>query len=186
MKGAIANFSTDAGFYEYPPITLTTKFQNTGNVHIRPKGNIFIKDWLGRQVAVLDVNQTQGSILPNSARVFQASWNDGFITVENKMQAGEPKFDKNGKIEKTLNIKWDRIFDLRIGRYTASELMVLSTPTKDVTYLAESSFFIFPWKVVLGALIFVIFAGLGFYNTTKNFIKRIAKIFGFGRTEVKD
>jgi hypothetical protein len=183
MKGSIMNFSTDASFYEYPPITFTTKFQNNGNVHIRPKGNIFVKDWLGREVAVIDVNQTQGSVLPNSARIFQGFWDDGFITVETKMEAGQPKLDKNGKAEKTLKIRWDRVLDLRIGRYTASELMVLSTPTKDISYVAETSFFIFPWKVVLGALVFALFAGVGFYSTLKNFVKRVTKIFGFGKKE---
>ena len=157
MKGSIMSFTSDAGWYEYPPVTFNTKFENTGNTHIRPKGNIFIKDWLGQQIAVLNVNETQGAVLPNSARIFQSSWDDGFITVETKMQDDQPVVDKNGKPQKILKIRWDKILDLRIGRYTASELLVVSTPTKDVTYQTEMSFWIFPWKIVGVIFIFILF-----------------------------
>jgi hypothetical protein len=185
-KGAIKSLTLDSNFYEYPPIKFLTNFENTGNVHIRPTGSIFINDWLGRQVAILNVNEGQGTILPGAARQFTSTWDDSFITVEPKMEGGQPKVDKNGKAETSLKFNFTKILDLRIGRYTATELLVVSTPTKDVSYQVETSFFIFPWKVVLAALIFVVFAGLGFYSTVKNFVKRVGKILGFGKTEAKD
>src|ERR1035437_5953695 len=186
MQGKLVNFSADSGIYEYPPIKFLINFSNTGNVHIRPHGSIFVKDWLGRQLAVLDVNPGQGAILPNAARIFNAVWDDSFITVEPKTTYGQPKLDKNGKPETQLNIRWDKILDLRIGRYTATTLLVVSTPQRDVPYEAATSFWIFPWKVVLGTLLVVAFAGLGFYNTLKGFARRVAKLFGFGTTETKE
>ena len=177
IEGKLISFTTDAAWYEYPPIKLLTKFENTGNIHIRPTGNIFIKDMLGRQVAVLTINGTQGTILPNTKKTFESIWNDSFITREPKMIDGQVVLDKNGKPETSLKIRFDKILDLRIGKYTAAALMVVSTKTRDIPYQAETSFFVFPWKVVLGAFLFVLFAGIGFLNTFKNLIRRVFKIF---------
>jgi hypothetical protein len=183
MQGKLVSFTTDAGFYEYPPIKFLVNFSNIGNVHIRPQGSIFIKDSLGRQLAILNVNPGLGAVLPSAARIFDATWDDSFITVEPKTNYGQPKLDKNGKPETQLSIRWDKILDLRIGKYTATTLLVVSTPQRDVPYEAETSFWIFPWKVVLIAIAFVAFAGVGFYNTFKGFIKRALRIFGIGRKE---
>ena len=177
-SGKLVSFVSDAGFYEYPPVKLTTKFENNGNIHIRPRGNIFIKDWLGRTVATLDVNSQQGAVLPNAARLFETSWDDGFITVEPKMEAGQPKLDKNGKTETQLKIRWDKLLDLRIGRYTASELLIISTPQRDIPFQAETSFFVLPWKVVIGTILLALFAGIGFYSTAKKFVLKISRILG--------
>ena len=154
-EGKLIKFTTDSNFYEYPPIKFLTTFENTGNVHIRPTGTIFIKDFLGRDVTTLAVNQTQGTILPNAAKTFESSWDDGFITVEPKMQYGQPVLDKNGKQETQLNIRWDKLPSLRIGKYTASEIVVLSTATKDIPFEMQTSFFVFPWKII-GAITIII------------------------------
>jgi hypothetical protein len=177
-SGKLISFTTDNGFYEYPPVKFTTKFENTGNVHIKPHGNIFIKDWLGRDLATLSVNETQGNILPNSARVFDASWDDGFITIEQKTINGQPSFDKNGKPQTELKFNWGKLLDLRFGRYTATELLVVSGATKDVSYQAEYSFWIFPWKFLGILILFIAFAAVGFYSTLKNLSKKVFALLG--------
>jgi hypothetical protein len=68
--------------------------------------------------------------------------------------------------------------DLRIGRYTATALVVLSTATKDIPFEMQTSFWIFPWKVVLGAMLLIAFAGIGFYSTLRNFVRRVLTVFG--------
>jgi len=183
INGQLLSVTTDSAFYEYPPVKFSAVFENTGNVHIRPSGNIFIKDWLGRQIAVLDLNPNQAAVLPNVRKTFEASWDDGFITNEPKMEDGQVKLDKNGKSESSLKFRFDKILDLRIGRYTATALVVISTDTKDIPFEMQTSFWVFPWKVVLGALLFVAFATVGFYSTLRNFVRRILKIFGIGRKE---
>ena len=183
MDGKLLSLTVDKGFYEYPPVKFTTVFENTGNVHIRPAGNIFIKDWLGNQVATLSVNDTQGAILPNVKKTFDSTWDDGFITVEPKTVNGQQVLDKNGKTETTLKIRWDKLPSLRIGRYTASELLVISTATRDIPFTAEASFFVFPWKVVIGAILFIIFAAVGFYSTLQNLFKKTLKLFGLGKNK---
>jgi hypothetical protein len=53
-------------FSEYGPITLASRFENTGTVHLKPRGFILIKDILGREVAQL--NLVQKNVLPDSIR----------------------------------------------------------------------------------------------------------------------
>jgi len=186
MQGKLIKFSTENSFYEYPPVKFALNFENTGNVHVRPHGNIFIKDAFGRQVGILDINGGQGNVLPQSVRIFNSTWDDGFITVEPKLVGGQPKLDKNGKAETELKIRFDRILDLRIGNYTASTLIVISTDTRDIPFEAQTSFFVFPWKVVIVAILFIIFAFVGFFNTFKGFVKKILRVFRTGKDKNAD
>ena len=158
MEGKLLSLNVDKNFYEYPPIKFSTVFENIGNVHIRPTGNIFIKDWLGNQVGMIPVNENNGAVLPNVKKTFSSTWDDGFITIEPKIEAnGEPILDKNGKAETELKIRWDKLPSIRIGRYTASEILVVSTANRDIPFTIETSFFVFPWKIAGVILIFVLF-----------------------------
>jgi hypothetical protein len=186
MQGKLLSLKTDSNWYEYPPVKFLTQFQSTGNVHVRPTGNIFIKNWLGQQVATLNVNNSQATVLPDTIKTFDSSWNDSFITNEPKLEYGQPKLDKNGKPQTQLKINWEKILNIRIGPYTASEVLVISTDTKDIPYEAHVSFFVFPWKLVLGSILFIIFAGIGFYNSIKNLVRKIIRIFGTGKNKTTD
>jgi hypothetical protein len=183
MQGKVTKFSPDNGLYEYPPIKLALTFENTGNVHVRPHGNIFIKDIFGRQVGLLELNSGQGTVLPNSTRTFEASWDDGFITREIKTIGGQPKLDRSGKPETELKIKWEKILDLRIGTYTATGIIVISTDTKDIPFEVHANFFVFPWKVIIIAILFIIFAGIGFYSSLRGLAKKLLSLFGIGKKE---
>ena len=175
-KGKI-DFKPNSDWYEYLPVELTTTFANTGNVHIRPRGNIFIKDFLGRTVATLDANPNQGAVLPGTKKAFVNSWKDSFVWYENKMENGKQILDKNGKPQKELKIRFDKILDLRIGKYTATALMVISDGTRDIAYEKSISFFVFPWKIVIGAIVFVLFALMGVVSTTRTTIKKVGGLF---------
>jgi hypothetical protein len=137
-------------------------------------------------VAALTVNDAQGAILPGLKKTFESSWDDGFITVEPKTLNGEPVLDKNGKAETELKIRWDKLPSLRIGRYTASELLVVSTANRDIPFTVETSFFVFPWKVVIGAILFIIFAAVGFYSTIRNVLKKTTNILGLGKKKASE
>jgi hypothetical protein len=97
------------------------------------------------------------------------------------MAGGQPILDKNGKPQTELKIRFDKILDLRIGQYTASEIIVLSTNNKDIPFERQITFFVFPWKVVIAIVLFVIFAGIGFFSTFRNIVRNIIKIFGKGK-----
>jgi hypothetical protein len=173
VEGKFLDFKTDKFYYEYPPVTFTTQFQNNGNVHIRPQGNIFIKDFLGRTVGTLTVNESQGAILPSLNRTYESAWNDGFITYEPKMKDGIAVTNKNGDPEREIKIHYQKLLDLRIGKYTATALMLVSGPDRDYTYEKSISFFVFPWKVILVIIAIVIFVGIGLYTTSRSVFRKV-------------
>ncbi len=174
----ISDFSKDAGWYEYLPVNFKTTVANVGNVHVRPKGNIFIKDFLGRTVATLDVNPNDGAILPSTKRTYETLWNDSFMWYENKVVDGKNVVDKNGKPKRELKVRFDKILDLRIGKYTATTLIVVNNGTRDIALEKSISFFVFPWKIVVGSIIFILFALLGIVSTAKTIGRRVMKLFG--------
>lgn len=74
--GAIREFSVSDTFVEKPEAEFSMRFENKGNVHLRPRGNIVITNMWGRERGVIPINnQTHfGNVLPESIREFQFSW----------------------------------------------------------------------------------------------------------------
>lgn len=75
-KLMLESFTTAQGgdnktFFQRGPIDLTERFKNDGNDHVRPQGSVTIKDWLGKTVTTLQVNDSKGAILPGSVRKFE-------------------------------------------------------------------------------------------------------------------
>jgi len=67
----------DTGYSEYGPIDFTMRFENTGTIHVKPKGYITIVNWLGRKVA--DIEIPQRNVLPDSIRKIETSWNKKWL-----------------------------------------------------------------------------------------------------------
>jgi len=155
----ILEFSTNSFVSEYLPADFKIKIENTGNIHVKPHGNIFINDGRSKDLAVLDINPGLGNVIPNSVRIFTASWTDGFIVRQPVLEDGQPKLDKNGKPLETITINWNKLTSFRIGKYTANLLLVFDNGKRDVPLEATTTFWIFPWKalIVIGiALIAII------------------------------
>lgn len=92
---AVKDFTTDKTNYNTAKVNFTTTINNSGNVHIQPKGVITIKNIFGGQVAAVDVNQLGGNVLPGSDREFASSWNDpgfklGYYTATVTLSFGNP------------------------------------------------------------------------------------------------
>jgi hypothetical protein len=172
----ITQFSVGQFVNEYLPINFTVKIENLGNIHVQPHGSIFISDGRNKDLAVLDVNPGLGNVIPQSARIFNASWDDGFLEMEPVTQFGQPKLDKNGKPLETLQINWDKLTEFRIGRYTANLVMVYDNGKVDVPLESTITFWVLPWKamgVILISLIVIFLVGRFLIRT---YIKReIAK-----------
>ena len=152
----ILQFTTSNYINEYLPIDFTIKVSNTGNIHVRPVGNIFISNGVDNNIATLDVNSTQGTIIPNTNKTFNVSWDDGFIVREPVMVNGQVKLDKNGQPVTTLQINWNKLTSFRIGKYTANLLLVFDNGTRDVPLETKVSFWVIPWKVILIMLVALI------------------------------
>lgn len=75
-KGSIREFSTIQNLYSTPAIDFEIRFENTGNVHLQPQGDIIITNMWGTKRGEIPINyQTHfGNVLPNSIRKFSFNW----------------------------------------------------------------------------------------------------------------
>lgn len=74
--GQIREFKTTDKFLSEPIVNFELRFQNKGNVHIQPQGEILIKNMWGKERGVIPINhQTHfGNVLPESIRKFEFTW----------------------------------------------------------------------------------------------------------------
>jgi hypothetical protein len=171
----VVSFKADRKSYEFLPATFTAKIRSTGNVHVAPHGNVFIKRG-SKQVGAVGINTALGNILPHSSRLFDATWGDGFpayVTVTNN---GNVVVGKNGKPKQSL--KWDlsHANRLRFGKYTAHLVMVYNDGQRDVPLEANVSFWVVPWRLMFYALVILVLPALLVYILMRwRFNKRLEK-----------
>ncbi|HMQ01770.1 MAG TPA: hypothetical protein PKD79_01725 [Candidatus Doudnabacteria bacterium] len=68
-------FSADRKFSWWnDKIEFTSTFLNTGRVHVKPRGEVYIKNMFGRVVATPFVNRDASTVLPESDRTFISDW----------------------------------------------------------------------------------------------------------------
>jgi len=103
--GDINLFKTAKSFYEYPPVTFLTRFNNTGNVHVKPRGGIVITNWFGKKVATVLVNENANNVLPASQRQFTSVWNSTFAFGHYTAEA-QLVYDTNGTIATAKTSFW--------------------------------------------------------------------------------
>lgn len=176
VDSTIVSFKTEHNFQEYLPEKFLTTINNPGNIHIKPVGNIFIKNWRGEEVESLKFNDGGGNILPNSNRTFENIWNNSFITYEDQIENGQVQLDKKGNPKKKLKFNFDKVLNLRIGKYTAKIIYVINDNGKDIPFEATTTFIVFPWKFVLGFVVFIILAVIGLANTLKSVWMRLFSV----------
>jgi hypothetical protein len=140
----LVSFQTTKGFYEFLPSIFEITIRNTGNVHISPKGSVFIKQGDNSDLATLNINPHNNLILPDTQRTYIISWNDGFPVWE---EVEEVSSETNVmEVKKRLN--WDgRFKDFRIGKFTADLLIAYDSGDRDVPIGAQTSFWIIPWRM---------------------------------------
>ncbi len=71
--------SKSGSWFESKPITFVERITNTGNVHVKPIGDLVVTNMFGKQVATLKVNNTKGNILPSSTRRFEQFWSKKWL-----------------------------------------------------------------------------------------------------------
>jgi hypothetical protein len=129
-RANIREFKTDRLFYSTPfSVNFSTKIENLGNVHVKPRGIIKIKNMLGREVASLMVNDKASNILPKSARLFANTWKDnfGFGKYEASLALSYGTTpDQGGDGRKTLTMFWYFwVFPAKVLISLISSLIVL-------------------------------------------------------------
>ena len=160
----VVDFSVDKKMFEFLPATFSVKLRNTGNVHVAPRGNIFIsKDDNQKDAVILEVNADKGSILPNSPRDFQENWSDGFPYYANKQVDGKDVIGAKGNHETELKWNLADISKLRFGKYTAKMVLAYDDGKRDVPLEAEVSFWVIPWRLILLAIAIPVIPAVSMY-----------------------
>lgn len=131
-------------FFESSPIPFIVRVQNNGNTHIKPMGNIEIKDMFGNSVATVPVNKTATNVLPDSIRRFGGSDAD--------------------KLQMTSK-------GLLFGQYTAQLTLGYGTTGQAIT--GTLSFWVIPYKVILTVLLVLLTSIFVFRRLIKTYNKRI-------------
>lgn len=156
-EARIVTFETKNFINEYLPVDFTTQVENTGNIHIRPTGSIFLRNGSDKDLAILNINKSGGDIIPGQIRTFPAAWDDGFMVNEPVMEDGQVKTDGYGRPITHLVFHWDRITSMRFGEYTASLLLVYDNGSRDVALEANTKFWVIPYTII--AITFVTITG---------------------------
>lgn len=75
--GRVREFSTEKSLYQDAEARFTLRFENQGNVHLRPQGDITIFNMFGKKRGYVPINQEgegYGSVLPGSTRKYAFNW----------------------------------------------------------------------------------------------------------------
>jgi len=158
----ISSFSASKHIYEYLPATFSVRFKNNGNTIAQPYGDIFVQrgTHASTPLATLAVNSAHGYILPGTERILSASWTDGFPAYQTIQSP-------DGSSKQKLVWNWGELSKLRIGRYTARLVAVYNDGGHDVPIEGSVSFWVLPWKILLGALIVVLLLLFALFITTR-------------------
>lgn len=75
-RGQIREFSTSHKYYGNEEVDFTVRFQNSGNVHIQPQGEIRIYNMWGKDKGAIAINQGSafGNVLPGDIRKWNFAW----------------------------------------------------------------------------------------------------------------
>jgi hypothetical protein len=130
-------------FFSHLPIQFYYRFQNTGDDHLKPIGDIQITNLLGQTTKILVANPVDGSVLSKSVRKFFSVWSAQRGPLKQEAITDLPQGDKLAY--------WDAAqYQLRhfaMGRYTAT--LEVAFGTKELkSDSAEFTFYIIPWQLL--------------------------------------
>lgn len=158
-EGHLLDFDTtnNKTFYNRLPIEFTARFENTGNIHLKPQGEIKISNFFGKEIGKVSVNDKGGNVLPESIRKFKSVWGnkDGIF------KKGSGFFEE---LKKEKN-------NFSFGRYKAELILVgFEGGTKSI--------WVFPWRLLLVYLIVIVLVVILFTQFIKSYNRRIVARYG--------
>lgn len=161
-EGSILNFDTKDSVRKFSalPVSFVYRFNNTGDDRVKPTGTLTITNILGMKRAVLDGNPSQGNILPHSTRRFDLSWAKKNLATEG---ATIPT-----NFWSAVGYEWD---NFAFGKYTAT-LSLLYT-SKNLTDTVTTTFYVFPWQLLLVIVIGLILAYLMLRTMLRSYNKML-------------
>jgi hypothetical protein len=130
-------------FFDQLPVQFYYRFQNTGDDHQKPIGDILIKNFYGGTAKHLDANPMEGSVLPKSIRRFISSWTERGSDTKQPPVIDLPKTDPMSYWE-AVNYQARHFV---MGRYKA-QLKVAFGSKEFKTDHAEFVFYVIPWQLL--------------------------------------
>ena len=166
----LSKLSVNKHVYEYLPASISLTFKNNGNTLIQPTGTIFVQRHSSdaKPLAAITINQGNGYILPGTSRTLTATWNDGFPHYETVTVPGKTSQQK-------LTWQGSNIGKLRFGRYVAKVVAVYDNGGRDVPITTEVSFWVIPWRILLGAFVVLLLIVVGVFTTIRNSTKKLRR-----------
>lgn len=152
------------------PVEFDLRIANNGNVHVRPHGNVTVRNSIGGTSVVLSLNDSRGAVLPKSDRLFKTLWQKDADSVA------------KDNFFKEISNQWH---NFAFGPYTAEAVMIYGL-ADDKTLQATLKFWIFPWQLLLTLLvgaILIIFLLVFFIRWYNRWI--VAKAQGKGGGQIK-
>jgi phage pi2 protein 07 len=147
-SGRIRSFRTTKRLLESSEATFELRFENTGNVHLQPQGEITITNMWGQQRGVIPVNQGTmfGNVLPDSIRRYQYTWTGEWSLAD-------------------------------VGRYTAEATLAYGQEGRQFSS-SKTYFWVVPWRIALGVLAGVAVFLSFFVWAIKAYIRRMLVLAG--------
>jgi len=113
-QGSVLDFAVypDKKYFFSLPINFSVRFENSGNIHLKPSGEIKLTNWLGYST-YLPINPTQRNVLPQSIRRFEAGF--GEVNMGNWLEKqffgilNELRYLAGGKYKATLNLNYGSV-----------------------------------------------------------------------------
>ena len=170
----LESFKPARAWYEFLPATFDVGLCNTGNVHAAPFGTLFIEKG-DSQIDQIPFNEAKGNILPQSPRVYNVDWSNGFPIYEAKTQDEQVVLDTEGSAKRQLSWDFTNINNLRWGKYTAHLVIAYDNGQRDVPIEASVDFWIIPWRFLGVGLLLLSFFGFGVYMFGRGIWRKIRR-----------
>lgn len=96
----LKEFQVGAKFAHYGPVELKAEIENLGDIHVRPTGQISVKNWLGDEIYIQPLEEK--NIFPFASRTYEwtvpGRWRLGRYTAQLTAQAGTTAIPLRGLI----------------------------------------------------------------------------------------
>jgi hypothetical protein len=159
-SGGVLDFMTASSsrFFETLPVNFSYRFNNTGGDRVVPKGEVVIKNTFRMKTAALSLNETEGSVLPQSIRKFEFNWTE------------EETLSPDASFFETVSYQ---AANFRFGLYTAS----LEAVWGESSQRSSSTvwFIVFPWQLLLVSFVGLVALRFGLKAYNKAVIARAQK-----------
>lgn len=134
----------EQSLYNHLPVTFESRLENLGNVHVKPQGVITIRNLFGGIAAEIPFNNQDGNLLPDTKRKYEDIWYKDlqFYDAGAVSDSNQSFFDK-------FKLEWN---NFALGYYKATVKMNVGRQAENYL-MADTGFWVFPWRVLLSALL---------------------------------